>query len=86
MKKGTCAKCKKYTWVEEHHILPKSTFGETGEIIKLCPTCHTDFHQHLGQENLKNDDMVYQFYTFSKWLCGLSAVLLLIWWVVNNLS
>ncbi len=73
MKKGTCAKCKKYTWVEEHHILPK-------------PTCHTDFHQHLGQENLKNDDMVYQFYTFSKWLCGLSAVLLLIWWVVNNLS
>jgi len=84
MEKDTCEKCGKYTWVERHHVLPQSTFGEKGETVKLCPTCHTDFHQHFGQENLKNEDMAFQFYTFWKWLCGLSAVLLLIWFAAKN--
>lgn len=66
MKKDICVKCKQYTWVEEHHILPQSTFGENKETAYLCPNCHTDYHIYLGTENLKNPDMVFQLYTFYK--------------------
>ncbi|GEM_PF-2155314 len=77
MKKDMCQKCKKYTFVEKHHILPKSIFGE-GETIYLCPTCHSEFHYEvLGVENAKNTDMVFHIYTFRKWLCGLSIFAIL---------
>lgn len=73
-----CAKCGKHTWVERHHILPKSIFGETDEVVYLCPTCHTDYHQKLGNENLKKTDMAFHFYFFSRWLYGLLSIALLI--------
>ncbi len=73
-----CAKCGKYTWVERHHILPKSVFGENEEVVYLCPACHTDYHQQLGLENLKNPDMVFHFYFFQKWLHGLLTIVFLI--------
>jgi hypothetical protein len=85
MQEGQCAKCKKFTIIEEHHPLPKSIFGGIGGTIKLCPTCHRLYHQYLGQEGMKNKDMVFHLYTFEKWMAGLAvlvavvSVLLVIW-------
>ncbi len=78
MKQGECRKCGKFTWIDEHHVLPKSIFGDEGELVKLCPTCHRDYHEYLGRENLKNPSMEFHFYTFEKWLAGLTAFCLLI--------
>jgi hypothetical protein len=81
MKKDYCEKCKKYLIVQEHHILPQSTFGKTKETIKLCPNCHTDYHNSLGSKNLKNPDMEFHFEKFYRWLAGLSIVLLLVYFL-----
>jgi hypothetical protein len=78
MKEGYCDKCKQFTVVETHHILPKSTFGENEETAKLCPTCHTLYHQKLGNENLKNPDPVFHFYFFYRWKYGLLGLLVII--------
>jgi ribosomal protein L31 len=78
MKYGICEKCKKESWLETHHILPKSTFGDNEETIDLCPNCHTDYHQKLGVENMKNADMAFHFYFFDKWLYGLLSIILAI--------
>lgn len=77
MKKDFCEKCRKFTWIEFHHPLPKSVFGE-GETCKLCSNCHTDYHQKLGGKNLKNDSMEFHLEKFFRWLAGLSIVLALI--------
>jgi hypothetical protein len=73
-----CKKCGKETWLHEHHILPQATFGKNEEKILLCPTCHTEYHQLLGTENLKNPDPVFHFYFFSKWLYGLLGLVILL--------
>jgi len=78
MKEGYCDKCKQFTIVETHHILPKSTFGKNDETAKLCPTCHALYHRKLGAKNLKNPDPVFHFYFFSKWLYGLLSIILLV--------
>ncbi len=78
MKKAVCQKCLKYGIVEEHHILPKSTFG-MGETFDLCPNCHTDYHEKLGSKNLKNDSMEFHFNAFFRWLSGLSIVFVLLY-------
>jgi hypothetical protein len=70
MKKGTCRKCEKFTWVEEHHPLPQSIFGGIGGTVTLCRNCHADYHEYLGKEGMKNKDMVFHLYTFEKWLAG----------------
>jgi len=77
MKKGHCEKCKKYTYVAEHHILPKCEFGD-GETVDLCSNCHTDYHQKLGFKNLKGNSMEFHYEKFLRWLTGLSIVLALI--------
>lgn len=84
MKRDYCDKCRNYDVIEEHHILPKATFGKNDEIAKLCPNCHAKFHEFLGKKNLKNPDMVFHFATFYKWLAGLLPILLLIWWLFSN--
>jgi len=71
-----CAKCGKYTYVEEHHILPKSVFGKNDETVFLCPNCHTDYHQKLGRENLKNPDMVFHLLFYNKCLYGLLSLVI----------
>ncbi len=76
--KRACDKCKKVTYLDTHHILPKSTFGENKETVELCPTCHREYHEHLGRENLKNPDEAFHFYTFYKWLTGITFGLVLI--------
>jgi hypothetical protein len=73
-----CAKCKQIIYVHKHPILPKSTFGENDEIDWLCPNCHTEYHQKLGSENLKNPDMAFHFYFYNKWKYGLLALLILL--------
>ncbi|TAD96840.1 MAG: hypothetical protein EAZ97_13375 [Bacteroidetes bacterium] len=82
MKQDFCAKCKKYGFVEKHHILPRNVFGENDQIEWLCPNCHTAYHQFLGTENLKNPDMVFHLLTYLKWAAGLLPVVLFLIWIL----
>ena len=77
MRKDKCRKCEEFIWVEEHHILPKATFGETEHTVWLCPNCHTDYHQKLGAKNLKNPDPQFHFDFYKKWYAGALGLLLL---------
>jgi hypothetical protein len=77
-KKDYCEKCNTYTWLDQHHILPQSTFGENEETIMLCPNCHREYHKYLGDENLKNPSMKFHLYTFYKWRHGLSIALFIV--------
>ena len=84
--KKSCNKCGKVTYLDTHHILPKATFGKNDETIELCPTCHREYHEYLGRENLKNTSMEFHFYTFEKWLAGLTGFCIfiaLIWIFIN---
>jgi hypothetical protein len=63
-----CRKCGKKTFVFLHHILPQNLFGKNTETVPLCGDCHTKYHQHLGQKNLKNPDIKFHYQTFLKWL------------------
>lgn len=78
MKVATCTKCGKETYVEIHHILSKATFGENNQNVELCPNCHTDYHQKLGTQNLKNPDMVFHLLFYEKWKYGLLGLLILL--------
>jgi formate-dependent nitrite reductase cytochrome c552 subunit len=78
MKVATCTKCGKETYVEIHHILLKATFGENDQKVELCANCHTEYHQKLGTENLKNPDMVFHLFFYSKWKYGLLGLLILL--------
>lgn len=82
MKKDECRKCGRYDWLEQHHILPKATFGDTEEFVWLCASCHTDYHQQLGRENLKNKDIAFHLYFYLRWFYGTLSLslLLLLWW------
>lgn len=77
MIKDRCQKCNQYTWIEEHHILPKSVFKGAGEKYKLCSNCHTDYHQKLGSKNLKNPSAEFHFEKFYRWIAGLTIVIIL---------
>jgi len=78
MKQDICRKCNQFFWVEEHHILPKSTFGETDSKVWLCPNCHTDYHQKLGAKNLKNTDAQFHLDFFRSWMMGIICIVLLL--------
>ncbi len=54
-KKGKCRKCNTYFYIHEHHILQKSKFG-AGKTEKLCPNCHTHFHEYSKKKTLKPKD------------------------------
>jgi len=82
MKKDRCLKCNKYEFVQEHHILPTSTFGENDEKVKLCSNCHTEYHQILGSKGLKNPDAKFHLEKYYKWLYGLGVLTLLVWLVL----
>jgi hypothetical protein len=79
MKKGNCRKCGKYGYIEDHHILPVSVFGKNKHTSGLCPNCHTEYHDKLGNEGLKNENMEFHFERFFRWLYGLGVVALLAW-------
>jgi hypothetical protein len=75
MEKDYCQKCHQYNWVELHHILPECEFGD-GETIKLCPTCHTDYHILTGFNKEKGLSMEHHFEKFYRWLAGLSIAVI----------
>ncbi len=76
MKQGVCPKCKTYTWLQEHHILPLSIFGETIFKTYICSNCHTDIHQKLGKMTSKEKDFYLIFHI--QWLMGILMVIFLI--------
>lgn len=65
--RGYCERCDTYTFLERHHVLPKSVFGGFGRIVELCPTCHNEYHTELGRKNLRNKDADYHQFKFWKW-------------------
>ena len=83
MKRDKCRKCGKYTFVYEHHILPQSQFGKNTETMNLCGNCHTDYHQHLGNKELKNPSIEFHYEKFFKWLMGLSVISLLVFGIIR---
>jgi hypothetical protein len=82
MRKANCVKCNKYDYVEDHHILPVSTFGKNDEKATLCSNCHTEYHQLLGKEGLKNPSAQFHFEKYLKWLFGVGVLALLVWLVL----
>ncbi len=84
MAEGYCEKCREFGPIEKHHILPKCDFGETGQIIRLCPTCHRKYHNALGKKNLKGNSMEFHFEKFFRWMAGLS-IAVLIFFILRNL-
>lgn len=76
MERGPCERCKTVTVLEKHHILPQNKFDGEGRVIKLCPTCHREFHDLLGTKNVKKDDPDYHQYTFWKWFITRSMIVI----------
>ena len=83
MEKDNCQKCGEYGWVHKHHVLPKAEFGGEGEVIRLCPNCHTKYHKILGHKNLKGNSMEFHFEHFYKWLYLGLAVILAVTLILN---
>lgn len=67
-KKGTCVKCDLYFYVHDHHILPQSKFGKKGETAKLCPNCHTHFHEYSKQKTTNPYDAKEARLIWDNWL------------------
>jgi len=73
-KKGICYKCGKYFYVHDHHILPQSIFGKNGETVKLCPNCHTHFHEYSRQKSTDNANKQEVLIIWSTWLRTVSIL------------
>ncbi len=86
MKKSRCRKCGKYTFTYEHHILPQAQFGKDTETVNLCGNCHTEYHQYLGNKELKNPSIEFHYEKFFKWMMGLTLIGLLIFGLVGLFS
>ena len=72
-KKGKCGKCGKYFYIHEHHILPRAVFGEKGKTEKLCPNCHTHFHEYAKKEIKDPKDANEMLKTWEVWLKAVSV-------------
>lgn len=46
---GKCEKCGTDTYVEVHHVIPRSEGGEDGPTINVCMECHILIHSEAGQ-------------------------------------
>jgi len=86
MKKGECQVCKNETFLEKHHILPKNIFKGKGKTIWLCPTCHTEYHQYLGQNELKNENEDFHYFMFWKWYATAIVLLLVLFFGIYFLK
>ena len=67
-KKGNCKKCGVYFYVHEHHILPRSIFGNQGNTVELCPNCHTHFHEYSKKHTLDPKDEQEALKIWTTWL------------------
>jgi len=61
-----CAKCGTFFYVHDHHIVLKSFFG-IEETEKLCPNCHTHFHEYLNRQNPDKNDLTANLHVWYKW-------------------
>lgn len=74
-KKGICEKCGVYSYVNDHHIVPRKVKRKDNKAtIRLCLNCHQNIHEHLPEEPQQED--FYPSFT-QKWLLGLLTMLLL---------
>lgn len=73
-KKGKCKKCGIYFYVHDHHILPKSIFGRKGETAKLCPNCHTHFHEYSKKQTTNPNDAEEARDIWDEWLTSVSVI------------
>lgn len=75
-KQEKCRKCNKYFYVHDHHILPKSIFGE-GEKVVLCPNCHTHFHEYLNKQDVNEKDVSKYLYHWYNWYYTIVVIVVL---------
>ena len=75
MKHGICKKCEQSFWLEKHHIYPQSKFDDEESIIYLCPNCHTDLHQKMGQKS--ENKRYYQSFHIS-WIMGIIVLIVVL--------
>lgn len=73
-KKGFCIKCNQYFYVHDHHILSKSIFGNDGETVKLCPNCHTHFHEYSKMHTKNPEDREEALKIRTTWLKVVSVI------------
>ena len=82
-KKGECKKCGVYFYVHDHHILPKSIFGKKGETAKLCPNCHTHFHEYSKKQTTNPHNAQEAWDIWDEWLTSVSIIVTV--WVIGLL-
>ena len=89
-KKGYCEKCKKYFYLHDHHIKPKSIFGE-GKKAQLCPNCHTHVHEYMNLHLKNPNDEVEVLKTWDHWFKHVSVTFVLlvvslasVWWLLRG--
>jgi 5-methylcytosine-specific restriction endonuclease McrA len=74
-KKGVCEKCGTYSYVNDHHIVPRKVKRKDNkDTVRLCLNCHQNIHEHLPEEPKEED--FYPAFT-QKWMLGLLAAFLL---------
>lgn len=74
-KKGYCSKCGQYFYVHEHHVLPKAIFGNDGQLVKLCPNCHTHFHEYSKKETTDPNNAEDAKKIWERWLRSIPVVI-----------
>ncbi|HMY69515.1 MAG TPA: hypothetical protein PL048_10460 [Leptospiraceae bacterium] len=77
-KKGRCIKCNLFFYVHDHHILPKSRFGNEGETVRLCPNCHTHFHEYSRINTRNPEDREEALKIWTIWLRTISVTVSII--------
>jgi len=73
-KKGKCAKCGIIFYIHVHHILSKSIFGKLGKTEKLCPNCHTHFHEYSKKHTKNKGDQQEAETIWKTWFSTVSVV------------
>jgi hypothetical protein len=76
MRYGTCIKCGKSSWLQKHHVYPRSQFNDEENTMYLCPNCHTDLHLKMGSPDAK-DKGFYQSFHIS-WIMGIIVVIVIL--------
>lgn len=73
-RKGKCEKCGIYFYIHRHHILPKSRFGNKGELVDLCPNCHTHFHEYSKKHTTDPNDEKEARSIWNVWFTTISVI------------
>ena len=77
---GYCRKCGKFGFVHKHHVLPNH-FSDRKVTYKLCPNCHTEYHEE-NKKIFNSEDPVRHKTAFYKWLTvGVIVFVILKWFI-----